>query len=377
MKELPMAQKVFIILSSNNIGGAEKRFVGLWQAICELHSETFACLVLSPRLYTVLQQQKDLALGINKFNEKIIQFDLTGRFKEYRKAVKNFVTLYTSPKDLLHFIGDHPLIPRLNRKQVYSITQSSLKNLNLVGRIGLVGGVFLSQITDILDPRVYCQMTSLFFLKKNKIFQTSNSYCNVELFTALPFKEKKDWLVFLGRFESMKQVKHLMDAVPVMYQSLIKNAGRDLHFYFFGHGSQEDELKKMLEEERFRGLPITLSYNPNPNEVLAHSKVFFSLQLHNNYPSRSLIEAMSAGNIPVVTDVGQTRWLAKPEFSYYVPEHFTAVELQRTVRKIFLEEEESLSSKSIAARQFVVDEHTIGKMRDYYLKLYSDCRKQN
>jgi glycosyltransferase involved in cell wall biosynthesis len=365
--------KVFIILSTDHIGGAEKRFVGLWQALCEKEEKLQAMLVVSPGLFSILQQQEDFAGVLNRFRERILQFDPGGGFKKFQSAVKDFVSGHTSENDILHFIGDHPLLPGLKRKQVYSITQSSLKNLNAAGKTGQLGGVAFSDVTDILDPLIFKQMRRIFFFKRHKFFRTTNSFCDVNLFQPLPFEQKKDWLVFLGRFEPMKQVKQLLEMMPSVYEAIRTSAVNDLHFYLFGHGAQEAELRDMLKEERYRGLPITIGFNSRPYEVLAQSKVFFSLQLHNNYPSRSLIEAMAAGNIPLVTDVGQTRWLAKPEFSYYVPEHFVVADMVKAVNKIFSEDAGVLARKSAEARQFVLDEHTVEKMADYYKGLYRTC----
>jgi glycosyltransferase involved in cell wall biosynthesis len=361
-------RNVFLFLSTDSIGGAEKRFFGLWKAIAEAKQDVCCTLVLSPKLYRALQLQENSYRSLQKYANLVIQQELSGDFKKFRFAVQSFVTNHTSPNDILHFVGDHPLLHFSKRKQAFSITQSSLKNLNLAGKLGQVAGVYHADIVDVLDPRIYSLLRRLLFYKRNKIFQTSNSFFDSALFYSLPFSEKRNWLVFLGRFEAMKQVSQLLEAIPALQQEL--KGKDDLHFYFFGHGSLESEMRKIVAGERFRTIPITISYNKNPAEVLAKSKVFFSLQLHNNYPSKSLIEAMAAGNIPLVTDVGQSRWLAKPEFSYYVPEHFTKEDLVLVVRKIFAEAEEVLAFKSREARQFVLNEHTIEKMRDYYLWLY-------
>ena len=171
----------------------------------------------------------------------------------------------------------------------------------------------------------------------------------------------------------MKQLCRLLDQVPSIYEAIRPLAGNDLQFYFFGHGSLESEIEIMMKEDRFTGLPITISYLEQPSEILAQSKVFFSLQWHNNYPSRSLIEAMAAGNIPLVTDVGQTRWLARPEFSYYVPGHFNREDMIRAVTEIYKTDPKELEEKSVMARQFILEHHTVEKMRDYYLGLYKAC----
>ena len=362
---------VFLILSTDNIGGAEKRFFGLWTAIAQLENSIPCKLVLTPKLYQALEGHENSRIFLEQFSENAIQYDLSGGFKNFRAAIEKFAEQHTASGDILHFIGDHPLLFSLHRKQVFSITQSSLKNLNLQGRAGQFGGVWLSNIIDVLDPTIYQKLRKSFPFKKKSIFRTSNSFCDVDLFSPLPFEQKRDWLVFLGRFESMKQSEKLLGMVPAMYHEIKDKVKKDLHFYFFGYGSLEAGMKQKLQTEEFSKLPITVGYHDKPHEVLAQSKIFFSVQLHNNYPSKSLIEAMSAGNLPLVTDTGQTRWLAKPEFSYYVPEHFTEADMLKVLSTLYNETDEVLASRSAMARKFVMDEHTLEKMRDYYLDLYS------
>lgn len=364
-------KRVFLLLSTNNIGGAEKRFAGLWRSANEANNNIKMILVGSKQLLYALQKQEGFGEKFERANETFIEHDLSGNFKSFQRSVKTFVKQHTNDGDVLHFIGDHPLCRFSSRKLVYSITQSSFKNLNASGKLGQLGGVALSDTIDVLDPNIYSFLQKVFFYKRRNIFRTSNSYCDASLFSPLPYSEKKDWFVFLGRFEVMKQVKQLLQAIPSLYQNLNGIATNELHFYILGHGSMEEELKQMLTQEKYKNLPATVGYTDKPHEVLKQSKFFFSLQLHNNYPSRSLIEAMAAGNIPIVTDVGQTRWLAKPEFSFYVPEHFTETDMLKTVSEIYCEGEKILAEKSRLTRQFVMNEHTIDKMRDYYLNLYN------
>jgi glycosyltransferase involved in cell wall biosynthesis len=363
-------KSIFLILSTNTIGGAEKRFAGLWHSVNEGASHVNLYLVCSKQLLAVLKTQESLGTSVTN-NRKVIEYDFSGGFTNFQKATRSFITKYTRDGDVLHFVGDHPLSKFRNRQIVYSITQSSFKNLNLYGKLGQIGGVMFSNIIDVLDPTIYKFLKRVYFYKRSKIYQTSNSYSDVKLSSGPLFELKKDWFVFLGRFEKMKQVTRLLNAVPSLYQSLRGCATNNLHFYFLGHGSLERELQEMLSEVRFQDIPITVKYHSHPYEVLQQSKFFFSLQLYNNYPSRSLLEALATGNIPIVTDVGQSRWLAKPEFSYYVPEHFTEEDLLDVVKEVYGQDESILAAKSALAREFVLKEHTIEKMRNYYLALYN------
>jgi len=98
--------------------------------------------------------------------------------------------------------------------------------------------------------------------------------------------------------------------------------------------------------------------------------VFFSLQMRNNYPSKSLLEGIAAGNIPLVTDVGTTRLIARPEFSYYVPENFSADDIAGELLQILSLDETTLQEKMTAARTFISNNFTIQTSAAYYINLY-------
>ena len=85
-----------------------------------------------------------------------------------------------------------------------------------------------------------------------------------------------------------------------------------------------------------------------------------------------IIEAMANGVIPICTDVGETKWLAKPDFSFYVPEYFSENDFVGAFKKIRNTPIEKLSDKSQLARQTVLNEHTIEKMFKYYYGVYNN-----
>jgi glycosyltransferase involved in cell wall biosynthesis len=291
-------------------------------------------------------------------------------FKDLRQLYSDFIREHIGKNDILHFIEQNPLI-RTHQKTLVTLTASSMKNYNLVGRAVQYSGVFLSDRIDVLDPNIFKALKKIFFYKRNKITLTSNSFCELEEFDSVPWQEKKDWLVCVGRFSRVKQMVSLLRSVPELYAALKNKATNDLHFYFIGHGELQARLNEILSEPAFKGLPVTLKFSSQPQEILRYSKIFFSVQLYNNYPSRALIEGMSAQNIPVVTDNGQTRWLAKPEFSYYVPEDFTTHDIVKAVEQVYATPTAELEKKSLMARELVLKEHTVERMSEYYADLYN------
>lgn len=363
-----MKYKIFIILSTNNIGGAEMRFFGLWKHANKEKSKDFDFyFVCNSKLYAALLLKEKTLNSENKAN--IIQYDFSGDYKTFNKKVFEFRKEYVGVNDILHFVDGYPLM-KINSKNIFSITQSSLKNLNIKGKLIQFFGALSADVVDVLDPKIYSILKTIYLFKRRNIFITSNSFCDTEKFLMTEFSEKKDWFVFLGRFEKLKQVDRLIEMLPSIYEILKETYKNDLKFIFLGYGSMENMLKEKIMEEKYKDIPIVIEHVTNPEKIVKQSKFFFSVQLNNNYPSRSLIEAMCAGTIPICTNVGQTKWLAKPEFSFYVPENFTQEDFKKVFNEITNLSNKDIEAKSLLANQMVLKEHTIEKMFEYYLDKY-------
>lgn len=364
--------KIYLFISTDNIGGAELRYFGLWKYMMSKNFDRFQIfLVISSALYkTFSERDKDSNQYLTMYKHRIILVDFTGKFEVYKNKIKKFINENVLKDDILHFIDGHPLL-KTDAHQVFSITQSSLDNLNLKGRLVQFMGMYSSDAVDVLDPKIFNTFKKIFFNKKNKFNLTTNSFCDTDKFEIIPFNEKKDWFVFLGRFEKVKQIDRLIQLLPSIHKEFKNQFTDDLRFIFIGYGSLEDKIREIIKNSDYKDIPISIEYSNSPQEILRLSRYFFSLQLNNNYPSRSLIEAMCAGNIPICTDVGQTRWLAKADFSFYVPELFNESHIHNVLNEIKDNSLNELSRKSIIARETVFREHTIEKMGDYYLNIYN------
>jgi glycosyltransferase involved in cell wall biosynthesis len=358
--------KVYIIFSTIDIGGAEKRFTGLWRSFqTGNNKELKVNVVMNPQLHSRLLEMKE----INSDHNTIFVTKLQGtNFLSYRKNVQEFIKNQTAPNDIIHFIGISPLLRPYKRKILFSLTNSNL-NSGRSNKTVILLSSLLANALDVLDPDIFKKINTLFFWKK--IFRTPNSFCDTQLFSPVPFNQKKNWIVFLGRFTPVKQIEQIVKALPLIDEKLKAMGQHDVKFFLLGYGKFTAEINSLLESSTYRSLPLTIRFEKEPQKILNASKVFLSLQLYNNYPSKSLLEAMAAGNIPLVTDVGQTRWLAKPDFSYYIPEHFTKEELAEAITKVFSMNDMEWEQKMNRAREIVMHNHTLEKMKKYYEQIYT------
>ena len=367
-------RSVYYIIPTAGIGGAEKRFIELWCYLRQQQTAFDLNLIISEQLFEALKRNNKIYSLLQPHENKISTFriDFNEPIIQFQKKLYRFVCEHTTSEDILHFILSFPtyIFPLKHSKTLYSLTESSLSIVNMKGRLLYLLNTLRSKYTDILDPVVYKQLSRYFFFKKNRIQLTPGSFTDTDIFKPADGYKKENWFVFLGRFFYVKQAIPLLKAVPEICEKLNASGFTGFKFIFLGYAQQEQEMHDILNTPAYKGLPIEIKMTNNPEEILTKSKVFFSLQLRNNYPSKSLLEGLAAGNIPLVTDVGTTRMIAAPEFSFYVPEHFSANDIAIQLISILSLNEDSLHSKMNAARNFVINNFTIKASATYYTELY-------
>ncbi len=366
--EIARSGKVFLIIHVDNLGGAEKRLLGMWIYLIENNLVDIS-LVCNAKFLEVAKSLPEYPKDffINFLNKIILhEFNVTSIFK-FNKSVSNFSRLYATSEDVLHFTSDLPIFHK-GPKLILTAPYANLSYFNLKGKLAQYYYQFKANILDVLNPLVYKKFKwNNFFYKK--VYLTPNSYIDTNYYQ--PALRKDNNFVFLGRFQEQKGVVKLLQAIPDLC-NLLKNKGiNDFVFYLIGFdGGALSTIKNLMKSEVYKKLPIEIFYDPNPKNILAKSKIFFSLQRHSNYPSKSLLEAISCGNIPIVTDCGETEKIAPRGTSVYIPEFFTTKDLVNAISKIYdltLDEQSNIISKN---RNFVKENFSLEKMANYYLSLY-------
>lgn len=367
-------QSVYHIIPTTGIGGAEKRFIELWCYLQRNEKQFNFYLVITGELHAALKAIPEIDKVLQPWENKIIiyQNDRNGSVLRSQKELYRFVCKRTTANDIIHFILSFPtfIFPLKHNKTIYSLTESSLMNVNIKGRMLYLLNALRATYVDILDPGVHKKISRYFFFKRKRIMLTPGSFVDTNVFKPSDDHQKENWFVFLGRFFFVKQVIGLLISVPEICQKLDAAGITDYKFIFLGFGQQENDMKLIMQQPAYKSLPIEIKRTNNPEKILARSKIFFSLQLKNNYPSKSLLEAMAAGNIPLVTDVGTTRMMAAPEFSYYVPENFSASDIARQLLSILSMDDASMQLKMNAARNFANKKFGINSSADYYSSIY-------
>jgi glycosyltransferase involved in cell wall biosynthesis len=112
-------------------------------------------------------------------------------------------------------------------------------------------------------------------------------------------------------------------------------------------------LEALIQESNITD-HVTIRFEPRPTRILNRSSIFVSLQILENYPSQSLLEAMACGNAVVATDIGETWRLVDEKNGIRIPSSPEAL----ADAIVNLLDDPHLSRKQQASRQRVLSEHT-------------------
>jgi glycosyltransferase involved in cell wall biosynthesis len=137
---------------------------------------------------------------------------------------------------------------------------------------------------------------------------------SISIPSRLPQGQRKFDLIYVGRLEEIKQPEQVVEVVDQLRKQFA-----DIKVVMVGDGELGLELKRLVEE---RGLEKNLSFLGKRTDVpalLAKSKVFV-LTSRSEGLSIAMAEAMAAGAVPVVPDVGDLRDLIRNrENGFVVP----------------------------------------------------------
>lgn len=355
------------------IGGTEKRFSELWQYYIDQGYRNIHLIVRS-ELYEKLRTVPYLAW--------------------IQDRPQNLHVLNTS-SHVQFLLQVSRIAMKAGRGAVFQYFMTGLPFVhNLLGQsmvISNTAGIFIKDVFPALSTRLFywlCLLCAkkidfvdltefethrkLRLLKDKSFLTTPGTFTRMEDF--FPADHKKNWIVFVGRLDARdkKNILPFVEALPIVDQQLRKLGIVDHHFFIMGFGELEGRVREILESAIYKGIPVTFKYDSFPGRVLQESKVFMSIQKDTNYPSKALVEGLAAGNLPVVTDIADSRLLAREEFSFYVPGLFSSQDLADQICRILSLESKEFATRSQIAVDFVKKNFSIEASANYYLRLYGD-----
>ncbi len=346
--------------------------VEIWLSLARHHKHLN--LVLSRQTFAALLARPDLG-DLAAFANRLTLYELgSGRWPDIMRTL--FKVTWCLPRGAtVHYLQNAPpLISRLlGHRMIYSWVSNycpSLGSTRVQNTIWLgAQAAFISaHRIDVLTPSVAKQLQRNFFIARRISITEGGTFADFNHFC--PGTQKRDEVVFLARTEPKKNGLAFVQAIPLIAKRLAE-AGRSARFLVYGApASQDAEIARLLTTEVYRGIVVERSQTSDPGSILACAKVFVSLQVPSNYPSKSLVEAMGCGCVPVINESGDSSLMADDTLASYIPCYFTLEELAAAVVDILLMEEQSFAVRSSAIRKEAIARFRIERQVEYFAKLW-------
>lgn len=350
-------------------GGAEKRLVGMWLHVARNRLADLR-LVINRGFLPNLRRVEEF-FDIDDHRDRIVLLDPgDAPLRALRKWIA--VRAVAEPRAIFHFAMTPPgsfLVP--TSRVVFTIAAANLRNFSRKGRLSIYAGTARSSQIDCLDADLAKELSGIVPWKKGRIHVTPGSFVDLGHFAPEPFEKKQDRLVFVGTFLDRKQAFRLLDMLPEVHARLRAGGVADPEYVFLGQDPEKRGVKETGERYgREHGMRVHVEYVMSTSEFLKTAKVYFAVQYLENYPSKALLEAMACGVLPIVTDVGKSREVAKPDFAWFVQRDFTVDDVARASLDILKLEKDAYDAKVAEARAFLAARFGADTMTRYYLDLY-------
>ncbi len=171
-------------------------------------------------------------------------------------------------------------------------------------------------------------------------------------------KEHTDKLtiLFLGRLHESKGINVLLASI----KTLIGKGHKNLQFVFCGTGPLLNDVLKITE-----AYPENVSYmgvvsGEAKNEILVKAQVFVLPSLYGEGLPMSLLEAMSAGLVPIVTNDGSMKSIVTHSETGYIIQKNNSSVLTRQIEQL-IANPGSVGAISNNAKAYVADKFSITK----------------
>ena len=175
-------------------------------------------------------------------------------------------------------------------------------------------------------------------------------------------------VAYSGRLEKDKNPELFLEAAIKLSKKY-----PEIVFHIMGNGRLSSIIKDRTDSSGLTNI-IYHGFHSRPTDILADTSVFVSIQTTNNYPSQSVLEAMGCGNVIIATDVGDTRMFINQENGFLI--NLDLDELVNAIETLYLDKElrERLSKN---AYSYVRENHTIEKVADYYINLFTKASSRH
>lgn len=318
-------KSIGLIISNRNFGGQESRYLKIAFALFQQNWEI--AVFINQDLYWKIREKHLHIWDDKQFMQRLMIVKMTRS-----PMIQSFLNLF-----FFHGLKIDPFLLKARRKILKINPDVIVCNKNLINLKTLrkyfkntivkdyTGPENVIQSFDFKDYKYFNQVDHFYFVSNSvksrfneyfrnyldsiptsitTIFETPFYAGSIE---PVKFESKTNTIIFAHQFMERKN--------PELFADIIVNFCRDKrydswNFGFYGRGPLEEILKKKLKQQIDNGR-VHFGFVYNLHEKLRQSKIFVSLIEPDNFPSQSIVEAMSEGNALLVLNSGESNRFIK------------------------------------------------------------------
>ena len=221
-----------------------------------------------------------------------------------------------------------------------------------------------ANIIDCLFPSSASMLKSRYC--KKSIFVTPIPFTKSDIYK--PAANKNRTIVFASRLVEEKNIMVLLESIKQLRDYL---ESKMYKLIICGDGPLKTQVLDTIENGNLYSIVEYLG-NINTATVFPNSSIFVSIMTGENYPSQSLIEAISAGNYCIVGRGKDTNKLIKKEFGMEID--ISVDNLSKELKRAIDVCEIDHQSVVLSAKEFAQDNFNIRNSVDYFEQLTKDYK---
>ena len=294
----------YIPLITNGVGGAERRFADIANAMI---IEGYPIKIVAPARVST-----ELIAGSSLKAESVISLgDPEDSFARYLKTYYKWVRHLSSPELAFHYPLNPP--PFIHFRKSHWVTASITDSTPPTGRFNpckasLRNPTILSRAkrVDVLNPSVAKKLAEMYPWSESKLTITPNgTFVDPKNYRSA---DKRASVLLLSRMvPKVKGIEEFLDLIPQILQTINKDQQFTFCIEIAGSGSLENYVRGRVATLQAEGLSVEYLGFQDSATLLSGTAIVLSLQESNNYPSRVVAEALLSGCEVIIRDTGESR----------------------------------------------------------------------
>lgn len=334
--------------------------LGSFQGVCKLiEKENVILLKNHSNRFKRQLENVDLKRNLKKYKIDIFHCVNFGR-QDFNRL--NFISINTNVKTILNIVDcqiPYVLIDKNDSR--YNVFHEKYVTMPCRIKFNGVFSWYKKFIDYINEEKLYEWQP----LMKN----IHSRFADVKKF--IPSINKENTIVFASRMHFQKKPDWFLQAILILkdnYPDLIKN----WNFLFVGDGDLSNDMESFIVDNNL-SKTVEKVFSYDLSEIYPKTSCYVSTQDYENFPSLSMMEAMSCANSIIARNVGQTNLMVKNKVNGLIFEEDSPMGLAMTIKKYIELGDDVRSSMQNESLKMVQEVHTprefIKQIEEFWINL--------